>query len=302
MMETEKYSEKLFRERSDEAWKTAPDTIDDEKMERMQRDIMSRISTIDDIFAKKEKKRFGVIRTVAAAAAIAIVFAVAGYWTAGRGDEEVFYRIVAENGQKSSISLPDGSTIMLNSGSSITYSSKFNKGNRDIELEGEAFFDVAKNPDLPFVVHANEMDVTALGTKFNVRAYENDNKIVATLVQGRIRTEADGKSEVLTPNNMARYDRVSRKLTSEKVIDTEAATAWTENRIVFDDEPLEEIGKRLERLYDVEVVFADETCRKERFNGRVRNNSLENILSMIGSTAPIQYSFDGDTVEFSTRR
>ena len=72
MMETEKYSEKLFRERSDEAWKTAPDTIDDEKMERMQRDIMSRISTVDDIFAKKEKKRFGVIRTVAAAAAIAM--------------------------------------------------------------------------------------------------------------------------------------------------------------------------------------------------------------------------------------
>lgn len=307
-MTTDRFSQETLRDkeefyrRSNEAWENASGDINEDRMQRMQRDIMSRISAVDGVREQKGRKRRKIVWLSAAAASIALIFGTGGYFAARHADKEVFYKVVAENGQKSTVSLPDGSSVKLNSGSSICYSSHFNRDNRNITLEGEAYFDVAKNPDVPFVVYAKEMAVTALGTKFNVRAYDNDSRIVATLVQGRIKTEADGDYRIINANNSVTYDKLTQTLVTEKVYDTDIAIAWTENRIFFDNESLEEIAQRLERLYDIDVVFNDDKCKSQRFNGRVRNNSLENILSLISSTSDVSSRFDGNTVEFSTKR
>lgn len=307
-MTTDRFSQKEhndkaeFDRRSNEAWNSASENISEERMQRMQRDIMSRISAVEGAEEHKGRKSRITAWMTAAAASIAIIFGTGGYFAARHADKEVYYKVVAENGQKSTVSLPDGSTVKLNSGSSICHSSHFNRDNRDITLEGEAYFDVAKNPDVPFIVHAKEMAVTSLGTKFNVRAYDNDSRIVATLVQGRIKTEADGDYRIINANNSVTYDKLTQTLVAEKVADTDIAIAWTENRILFDNESLEDIAKRLERLYDIEVVFNDDKCKSQRFNGRVRNNSLENILRLISSTSNVSSRFDGNTGEFSTKR
>ena len=133
-------------------------------------------------------------------------------------------------GQKSSVTLPDGTRIWLNSGSRVSYSSAFNSRSRTVNLEGEAYFSVARNEQLPFVVQADGMSVTALGTKFNVKAYANEEEVVATLVEGRIRTDAGDESEIVLPENQASYNRSSGAMSVRPVENMELPMAWFNNR------------------------------------------------------------------------
>ncbi len=298
---SESRHEELFREVSDEAWENASGQIDEDTESRMQNDILSRISSYNSVITSRTKRRNNIMLQIAAAAAIAVIFAFSGYWLSGGFQDEEFYELITENGQKSSITLPDGSTIHLNSGSRIIYSSNFNKKDRNIELDGEAYFEVAKNTRLPFIVHAKEMDVTALGTKFNVKAYGGDNRITATLVQGCIRTDAGGQTKTISPSTRVCYDITSKTMKAEKINSTETATAWLENRIIFDEESLEEIAGTLTRMYNVDIAFMDDRCRSIQYSGLVRNNSLDNILNLITTAAPVRYRINGNTIEFSTK-
>ena len=246
---------------------------------------------------KESARRHG-----AAVVALVVGTALASYRYAVTSQPEQQFEVVTAFGQKSSVTLPDGTRIWLNSGSRVSYSSAFNSRSRTVDLEGEAYFSVARNEKLPFVVQADGMAVTALGTKFNVKAYANEEEVVATLVEGKIRTDAGGCSEVLLPENQACYNRASGAMSVRAVDNMELPMAWFNNKIVFSGETLEIIARTLERMYNVKVVFGDDACRRYAYRGLVHNNSLHNVLYLISSPSPVDYLITGNTVEFRSRQ
>ena len=141
-----------------------------------------------------------------------------------------------------------------------------------------------------------------LGTKFNVKAYANEEEVVATLVEGKIRTDAGDESEIVLPENQASYNRSSGAMSVRPVENMELPMAWFNNKIVFSGETLDLIARTLERMYNVKVVFGDDACRRYAYRGLVHNNSLHNVLYLISSTSPVDYRITGNTVEFRSRQ
>lgn len=239
--------------------------------------------------------RFFRVASVAAALVAAVVL---GWHIADLRKPETF-EMVAERGQKSSLTLPDGSKVWLNSASKLTYTSDYNSKDRNIILDGEAFFDVARNENLPFIVHANGMAVQALGTKFNVKAYSDEAEVTAILVEGSVKASAAGVDILLLPYFVASYDKSTGDMVSTYVSDREHAVPWIKNEIMFSNDSLKDIASVLERMYNVTVIFENEKIADYTYTGLIRNNSLPNILELISGTSPVKYEIDGNIVRFT---
>lgn len=148
--------------------------------------------------------------------------------------------------------LPDSSEVWLNAESTIEFPVAFNSGERRVELHGEAYFKVARNEQIPFVVHTDRMKVSVLGTEFNLRAYDTDVSSLA-LVKGSVQVSSDGDEVLLSPGQEVECSREGSLLVRD--IDTYYVTQWTEGRFYFDDKPLVEVLKELGRWYNLGVVF-----------------------------------------------
>ena len=240
-----------------------------------------------------------VIASASAVLAAAVILFMCMLWSrpSENAAPEIF-EIVAERGQKSSVTLPDGSRVMINSASTISYTSDYNVKERNVFLSGEAYFDVASNADIPFVVHADKVSVTALGTEFNVKAYAEDPYVVTTLVEGGVRTEAGTQYELLTRAQEASYNKVADVLLAYDVKDITRAVPWIRNELLFENEPLADIAVTLERMYNVTIVFEDEAAKGYSYTGLIRNNSLQNVLELISSTSPVGYKMNSGIIRF----
>ena len=181
-------------------WQDADTEMPEEQKDRIRHNLLTGINTQKRLTFKK------ILKFSAAAACVAVAL-VTGF-LAGKGTETEanVFECIAANGQKSTISLPDGTKVMLNSGSSLRYASDFNVKNRDIELNGEAYFEVARNEKIPLIVSAKQMRVEALGTKFNVRAYSSEPEIVTTLVEGCVKATAGGREMIMKPAEEISYN------------------------------------------------------------------------------------------------
>jgi ferric-dicitrate binding protein FerR (iron transport regulator) len=240
-----------------------------------------------------------VIASASAVLAAAVIFFMCMLWSrpSENADPEIF-EIVAERGQKSSVTLPDGSRVMINSASTISYTSDYNVKERNVFLSGEAYFDVASNADIPFVVHADKVSVTALGTEFNVKAYAEDPYVVTTLVEGSVRTEAGTQYELLTRAQEASYNKEADVLLAYDVKDISRAVPWIRNELLFENESLADIAVTLERMYNVTIVFEEEAAKGYSYTGLIRNNSLQNVLELISSTSPVGYKMNSGIIRF----
>lgn len=240
-----------------------------------------------------------VIASASAVLAAAVILFMCMLWSrpSENAAPEIF-EIVAERGQKSSVTLPDGSRVMINSASTISYTSDYNVKERNVFLSGEAYFDVALNADIPFVVHADKVSVTALGTEFNVKAYAEDPYVVTTLVEGAVRTEAGTQYELLTRAQEASYNKEADVLLAYDVKDISRAVPWIRNELLFENESLADIAVTLERMYNVTIVFEDEAAKGYSYTGLIRNNSLQNVLELISSTSPVGYKMNSGIIRF----
>ena len=267
---------------------------------KIKADIMRRIATEEDFIRRTKRRKMPLFLKIAAVAASLVVAVLSGYFISEADHKIQVYEVLADRGQKSMVTLPDGSRIWLNSASKITYTSDFNSKNRNITLEGEAYFDVAKNNELPFVVSTDDMSVTALGTEFNVKSYEEDECVTATLVGGRIRTEAGGLEVILNPWEEVVLDKNSGKLVKTNVSNRRDSVPWRKNVILFEGETLDQVAVMLERMYNVEVIV-DEGIGEYGYTGLISNNSLTNVLDLISGTSPVDYTLTGNLVKFSPR-
>lgn len=202
--------------------------------------------------------------------------------------------IIAPIGSRTVVQLSDGTEVTLNYGSKIKYPRNF--GNtREVTLSGEGFFDVAHNSDKPFIVKTGKLDIKALGTEFDVRAYPGDYTIETTLVEGKVVIEKifqDEKNQsigTMVPGQHMSYNLNSGKLTSTKG-SVEKYVAWKDGKLVFDNEPITEIVKKLERMFNVEIEVAD-NAKVFSYTVTFFNDPLDLILDLMSETAPITYRF-----------
>lgn len=236
-----------------------------------------------------------------AAAAILIVVGVGAtvYLGNSRRVESVPVASLMEKhnakGTKSIIQLPDGSKIWLNADSKLRYPEVFKGRAREIYLNGEAFFDVARNPDHPFIIHLANGTVQVLGTSFNIRAYDNEPVVETSVTTGRIafipkyKTPRKRQDTVfLAPDHKASYTFASEEL-STSVTSGKEDKAWTEGKLIFRAMAMEQIAMELERNFGKKVVFLDEGPKAFVFTGSFENNSLDEIMYYLTRTKSFNY-------------
>ena len=208
------------------------------------------------------------------------------------------YKLVTSKGEKSYLQLPDGTRVWLNSCTTLEYAENYGHFNRSIYLDGEAYFEVAKNKDLPFVVKANGIDVKAIGTAFNVSAYMEDSQLTTTLFNGKVAVQPTlTKQEVLLePNQVAVYDK-SRNKIEVVPYDKKLFAQWRGGFLSFKMMYLQDITKLLERNYNVVFRYENQGIKKLRFSGSFRNNEdLSEILNVIKTNTGIRYQILKDTI------
>jgi hypothetical protein len=205
-------------------------------------------------------------------------------------------------GQKAEINLPDGSHVWVNSNTRLAYEQGFSNKNRILLLDGEAYFEVKKN-DRPFIVSTRYGRITAVGTSFNIYAYEN-SPFQATIISGSVYFEnarlKHGRIKLTPPQQLSLYD--SDRLIIKEV-DTAQCKSWMKGQIAFENEPMDELLKKLSRHYGLKIVLTDSALGKVCFTGHIENETIHNFLDYVNVTKPINYQFDesGNVLTISSR-
>jgi ferric-dicitrate binding protein FerR (iron transport regulator) len=246
-----------------------------------------------------QKRKYFIYRRLAQiAAAIIVVFL--SVWTGSEfsiwKQSVQFTEVFSPAGQKTRIILPDSSIVLLNGNSQIRYSCNFGESNRKVELKGEGYFDVRKDPSRQFVVSTSHLDIKVFGTSFNVKAYENDQAVEVGLKTGKIGLDRNNKEMAqLSPGQVASFDKTKEKLDVGE-IDMNLVSAWTRDELIFEEDPLSEIIKYMERRYGVSVQVASELLDNELLTFKVKTESLTEFLELIRLLKPIKYHINGKQV------
>ena len=206
-------------------------------------------------------------------------------------------KVISPKGEKSKIILVDGTEVWLNSGSSLEYPMEFNNKNRLVRLNGEGYFKVTKNEDLPFIVQTSSLNVKVLGTRFNVCAYDNDEYITTTLEEGSVQISDFMRGETLTlkPSQQAEFVKGTGEMKLLNV-DTELVTSWKVNLLRFDNAPFSEVVKKIERWYDVKIFLDPNLKYSQRYTMTIKTESLQELLNLLSRTTSMEYEIKEDTV------
>lgn len=188
----------------------------------------------------------------------------------GQQAEDVMNTVSTDRGRQWSVVLPDGSKAWLNSASSIRYSLNFSGSTREVTTTGEVYFEVAKDTKRPFHVKTGEMDITVLGTHFNVNAYHDENTIRTTLLEGSVKVSKGNQQVLMKPGQQARITN-NGQLTTTNNIDVQQVMAWKSGFFEFRDLDLAAIMRQVSRWYDVDVKYEGQPG-KEPFGGRISKN------------------------------
>ena len=241
----------------------------------------------------------------------------------------VFNEITAPMGSKTSISLGDGTHVWLNSGSKLRIPQKFEGNYREVQLTGEAYFDVKKDPAHPFIVKTNKLNIKVLGTSFNVKAYPEEGTIETTLVNGLVtitksNQDLNGKEAVyLKPKQRATFVKetgnlilaeIEKKLVKEEIkvkvdkkreekiittkdVDTEQFTAWKDDKLVFKNENFESLCIKLKRWYGVEINIKSESLKNYHYTGKLQKETINDVIKILQLTMPFNYEINHNVVD-----
>ena len=238
--------------------------------------------------------------------------------------------IISRSGARTKLVLPDGSQVWLNSGSKLNYSSAYNETLREVELEGEAYFDVVKVSGRPFIVHASSLNIKAVGTAFVVKSYPQDETIETTLLRGIIEVSRkdfpDGPKVILKPdeklifskqlesevhhyasntsgkNLEATMGKISVAAVSKTIPDSnKVETSWVYNRLVFDGDSFQELAKKMERWYNVKITINSKELLHYRFKGAFENETIKDALDALQLTAEFSYKINNNEVNLFSK-
>lgn len=211
--------------------------------------------------------------------------------------------IIVPSGERSQLVLPDGSTVKLNGNSKLKFPVHFNKKDRTVFLEGEAFFDVTHQPSKPFIVKTSAISIEVLGTKFNVSSYANDPYILAYLETGKIKISGasiKNKSYFLSPSEAFKFDKTSTEF-SKTIINDKRYSDWTKGILTVKGETIEELAKKLERRFNIQIYFSDEEIKTHTYSGSIKDEELKTVLEALKFTSSLNYSINGKKVNLLSR-
>ena len=223
-------------------------------------------------------------------------------------DKPVTYiELDVESGPRMSrLTLPDGTQVVLNASTKFQYPDQFDGKIREVFLDGEAFFDVTHNAKIPFVVHTDRQKISVLGTVFNVMDYSTDDYAITTLVSGSVRiqpvsgTEEQGKSYLLKPNQQVFFDKSTSEIAISNV-KIDMSRTWVNKIYHFHDETLFTIMQRLEKIYGVSIIIADEALKKEKYTGTFpTDKEIDEIMKIINFEKQFSYTIVDETITIST--
>ena len=206
-----------------------------------------------------------------------------------------YQQVKASFGMQSRVELADGSVVYLNSGSTLRFPTSFNNmKTRKVELTGEGHFSVTKNTSQPFIVDIRKMQIKVVGTTFDVDAYPNNSDFTIALVEGSIKLQQNSGNEVkelleMKPNQVATYRQSENTLSCKTESDLTKFTAWTEGKIVFSNDPVNVVTRKLGNWYNVDIVAADTKLNKYRFTGTFIDEPLEQVLNILNLTSKMEY-------------
>ena len=267
------------------------------------------------------------INYLAAAAIVLMALVGSWFWSSNEEQEQAGQlsqtksEVYTKNGSKTRIQLPDGSLVWLNAGSKLYYKNNFGKELREVELIGEAYFDVVKNAKKPFVIHTATIDVKVLGTAFNVKSYPGEKTTETSLVRGSVEVVVKKRPHekyILKPNEKivvlneleikpSKVKRIGtarseepliaiRKLTYSKGDSISVETAWAYNKLSFEDESFLEVAKKMERWYDVNFEFRNTRTEDIRLQGSFINETLAQAMEALKYTNRFNYEIQGKKV------
>lgn len=261
----------------------------------------------------EEKKPRHILRPftwlAVAASVIAIWVGVNYFFEDGRNQQTASAtpnEVVTKKASRSTIQLPDGSKVSLNADSKLSYNDDFSGSTREVTLVGEAYFDVAKDSTKPFIIHTEKINIRVLGTAFNVKSYPQDEVIETSLIHGKIEvtyTDRPAEKIILKPNekliirkNQGLPAAASQSLPKIQLNNLVAIrdslileTAWMDNKLAFTNLTLAEIGRMLERQYDVKVIFKNEEVKSYTYTGLFERETAGKVLELLSLSQPFAF-------------
>lgn len=291
--------------------------------------LLNRIGNFDNLqIGKTNSDQFKkIIRYAAVAVLFITLFIPASLYVVQRFKpiEIVYNEIEVPSGEKSAVKLSDGTIVWLNSESKLKYPVNFNTKCRNVYLEGEGYFDVAKQDGKNFIVNTQNIKVVALGTIFNVKSYPEDDNIEATLVEGSIKFQQNSEGEdlpdiILKPDQKLTYQKEIGKASVSEVLEVKDTTfqtekintkasfsiekvnasnivSWKDHLLVFENETFEEIAKKMSRWYKMDVVIKGDELKDLRFTGKfIHNETFIQVLEAIDLTTSINYDINANSV------
>ena len=208
-------------------------------------------------------------------------------------EQVMMQTISSRQGMVTQFALADGTKVWLNSGSQLQFPSRFSGDKREVILKGEAFFEVTKNEKQPFRVNANELKVEVLGTSFNVVSFDDDTQSEVVLVTGKVALSSGNGQIVkeygnIIPGQRAVYKKENQEVITKEV-DVEKYIAWRDGNLIFQDDSMEDVVKRLSRWFNVEIVINDPEIKNYIYKATFRNENLVQVLNLLKLSAPIDY-------------
>lgn len=255
------------------------------------------------------------------------------YWLSGSSketlplasaDNKPANEITVGQGSRSRIQLPDGSQVWINSGSTLTYDNFLKSNTRDLQLNGEAYFDVVKDPEHPFIVHTSGIDIKVLGTAFNVKAYKSESTIEATLIHGSIEvinknrpgtpkimlkpheklvynkypvSDSRDQRADITPAEPDAYSITIKPLTKDIPDSNIIETAWVYNKLSFEDERFEDLAHKMDNWYNLKIIIESEKLKNYKVSGSFVNETPEEALKELQFLMPFNYSIKNNEVK-----
>lgn len=215
------------------------------------------------------------------------------------GKQYSIQKITSPPGIRSQVILPDGSNVWLNASSTIRFSVPFNNETRNVDLLGEAFFEVKKNPENPFIVHSGNVKVKVLGTRFNCKAFDEDSTIEVTLEEGKIALNIQSKTETneveMKPGDHAIVSK-GRDVATIKSENICKYVAWHKGKLVFDNTPMTEVAQMISRWYGVNVIVKDPEIINYRFTTTFENEPLFEVIELLKLSSPILIKYVPATI------
>ncbi|MEG1839109.1 MAG: FecR family protein [Bacteroidaceae bacterium] len=266
-----------------------------------------------EAFAQFQQKAWNINRTKTIsfrqvfyyAACICLAFLIGSgtklFYDSPKADEVLLnYSLEAPRKSKLKVNLPDGSFVWLNAASSLSYNSKYGINNRDLSLQGEGYFEISKNPQLPLRITLGDAKVKVLGTKFNVQNYQDDEEIKVALLEGSVSfsNNKNDRLTILRPNHQIKYNKESG-ISTVKKMNASYAKAWISGDVFFNEEKLGSIAKVLERAFNISIHFENENLKNLIFYGdlTIEADNIVQIMDIMAATNKFSYKYKPNSKE-----